>query len=146
MAAANLEGAALQLGDGRVREAALEIEEIARIAEREWALLGESIPTTEEGRSLALREPHLRNLRAAVDAANATVLGVLLEGSRLGGFNVTTRDADWMYIDSIDKHEARGDCGWIWYRNGDDKGHAAKLEPVTTGDVIRWAWGCAGVH
>ena len=45
----------------------------ARIAEREWQLLGESVPVTEEGRSLALREPHLRNLRAALQSAESAL-------------------------------------------------------------------------
>ena len=41
------------------------------VAAEEWALLGDSIPTTEEGRDLALRKPHLDNARAAVKGAES---------------------------------------------------------------------------
>jgi len=42
-----------------------------KIAEREWELLGESIPSDESGKALALRRPHERNARAGVTSANS---------------------------------------------------------------------------
>ena len=54
----------------------------ARIAEREWDMLGDSVPTTEEGRSLALREPHLQNLRAAFEAARSSLQKARLDLER----------------------------------------------------------------
>jgi RND family efflux transporter MFP subunit len=40
-----------------------------RVAEREWKLLHSEVLTTQEGRRLALREPHLENAKAALSAA-----------------------------------------------------------------------------
>ncbi len=41
------------------------------IAEREWKLMENEISTTREGKSLALREPHLRLVKAKVDKAKS---------------------------------------------------------------------------
>jgi hypothetical protein len=41
------------------------------IAEREWQLMEKEIDSTEAGKSLALREPHLRLVRAKVDKAKS---------------------------------------------------------------------------
>lgn len=43
------------------------------VAEREWALLESTVETTEAGRALALRQPHVRFREAAVKGARATV-------------------------------------------------------------------------
>jgi RND family efflux transporter MFP subunit len=52
----------------------LEVEQGRRhVAEREWTLLGTETETTPAGRSLALREPHIRNAKAAVEAAQAAL-------------------------------------------------------------------------
>jgi RND family efflux transporter MFP subunit len=50
----------------------LELEEGKQvIAEREWALMKDEITTTHSGKSLALREPHLRLVKAKVDKAKS---------------------------------------------------------------------------
>jgi len=41
------------------------------VAQREWKLLGETVKTSEAGRKLALREPHLQEKKAAVEAAKS---------------------------------------------------------------------------
>ncbi len=43
------------------------------VAEEEWKQLGGQVPTSEAGRSLALREPHLQYARAAVAAAESAL-------------------------------------------------------------------------
>ena len=45
----------------------------AAIAEREWGLLEADVPTTIEGRDLALRKPHLQNAMAALAAARSAL-------------------------------------------------------------------------
>ena len=45
----------------------------AAIAEREWGLLEADVPTTKEGRDLALRKPHLQNAMAALAAARSAL-------------------------------------------------------------------------
>jgi len=52
----------------------LALEEGRRaVAEAEWSRLGAEVPSSEAGRSLALREPHLRAARAAVAAAESAL-------------------------------------------------------------------------
>ncbi|CAM2064606.1 Efflux RND transporter periplasmic adaptor subunit [Sulfidibacter corallicola] len=43
------------------------------IAQQEWDLLGDEIETTAEGRELALREPHLAQARANLEAAESAL-------------------------------------------------------------------------
>lgn len=43
----------------------------AVVAEREWGLLEDSVPTTELGKRLALREPHIEEREAALEAARS---------------------------------------------------------------------------
>lgn len=52
----------------------LALEEGRRVvAEAEWSRLGSDVPSSEAGRALALREPHLRAARAALSAANSAL-------------------------------------------------------------------------
>ena len=53
-----------------------------KIAEREWELIGDSVPTDEEGRTLALRQPHERNARAGLSAATSGLTLLQLSLSR----------------------------------------------------------------
>lgn len=43
------------------------------VAEEEWKQLGDQVPASEEGRALALREPHLQQARAALLAAESAL-------------------------------------------------------------------------
>lgn len=43
------------------------------VARREWKLLEGEVPTSDLGRELALREPHLRNAQAALEGARAAL-------------------------------------------------------------------------
>ena len=52
------------------------------IAEREWDLLESSIPTSEMGKQLALRKPHLREKQAAVAAAKSRLAKAQLDLQR----------------------------------------------------------------
>jgi len=52
------------------------------IAEREWKLMEKEITTTASGKSLALREPHLRLVKAKVDKAKSRLAAAELELSR----------------------------------------------------------------
>ncbi|NQT19795.1 MAG: efflux RND transporter periplasmic adaptor subunit [Planctomycetes bacterium] len=52
------------------------------IAEREWGLLETDVPTTEDGRSLALRKPHLQNAKAALAAAESALKKTKLDLER----------------------------------------------------------------
>ena len=56
----------------------------AAVASREWKLLDGDVQTTDEGRALALREPHLRNAEAALAAASGmyTSVTILASSSR----------------------------------------------------------------
>lgn len=52
----------------------LALEEGRRtVAEAEWSRLGAEVPSSEAGRALALREPHLRAARAALVAAESAL-------------------------------------------------------------------------
>ncbi|MCX7818524.1 MAG: efflux RND transporter periplasmic adaptor subunit [Kiritimatiellae bacterium] len=52
----------------------LAVEEGRRtVAEAEWRRLGAEVPSSEAGRALALREPHLRAARAALAAAESSL-------------------------------------------------------------------------
>lgn len=65
---------AVETARGNVARAEFELrlEEGSQVvAEREWALLEPSIETSDMGRRLALREPHLTEKRAAVAAARS---------------------------------------------------------------------------
>lgn len=54
-------------------EVALQVEQGRKtVAEREWALL-DSIPASDQGRKLALREPQLAEARATLEAARAAL-------------------------------------------------------------------------
>jgi len=67
---------AVEREKGNVERARFELEvEKGRhtIAKREWDLLSDDVPNTPEGRALALREPHLRNARAALAAAESAL-------------------------------------------------------------------------
>ena len=44
-----------------------------RVAEKEWKLLGESASTTPEGTALALREPQLKSVQAALASAESSL-------------------------------------------------------------------------
>lgn len=60
-----------QLND-RVEQTKMMLEEEQgrqTVASREWKLLGNEVETTEQGKSLALREPHIRSAQASVNAA-----------------------------------------------------------------------------
>jgi RND family efflux transporter MFP subunit len=59
-------------------------EEVGRktVAQREWKLLGNEVATTEEGKSLALREPHIRSAQAAVNAAESKLENAKLDLDR----------------------------------------------------------------
>ncbi|MGH7821963.1 MAG: efflux RND transporter periplasmic adaptor subunit [Candidatus Binatia bacterium] len=130
----------------------------ARIAEREWELLGGSVATTEEGRSLALREPHLRNLRAALDAAESALgkARLDLERTRLvAPFNAIVQeesadvgqivspqsriatlvgsDQFWVRV-SLPVEELR----WVRFPQGESRGSAATIVHETgSGAAIR---------
>ena len=52
------------------------------IAKREWNLLGEDLETTEAGRELALRIPHLRKARASLAAAGSALQDAELDLER----------------------------------------------------------------
>jgi len=52
------------------------------IAQREWKLMEKEIETAAEGKSLALREPHLRLVRAKVDKAKNRLAAAELELKR----------------------------------------------------------------
>lgn len=43
------------------------------VAAQEWALLEDSVPTTEEGKELALRKPQIERAEAALDAAESAL-------------------------------------------------------------------------
>lgn len=61
----------------------LEVEQGRRsVAADEWELFGDSIPTTEEGRRLALREPHLNKARATLEAAKGRLKKAELDVAR----------------------------------------------------------------
>ena len=65
------------------------------VAKREWDLLKAGVPNTPEGRALALREPHLRNAKAALAAAGSTLQLAELNLSRTvikAPFNVLVRE------------------------------------------------------
>lgn len=65
---------AIEQQSAQIERARFEIEvELGRkrIAEHEWKLLEEDVPTTDAGRALALRLPHLRNARASLAAARS---------------------------------------------------------------------------
>ncbi len=52
------------------------------IAKQEWRLLEEKIAATQTGKSLALREPHLRSVRAQLEAAKSRLAAAELEEKR----------------------------------------------------------------
>lgn len=55
-------------------EAALEVEKGRQmVAEREWELFGKDLPNAEMGKSLALREPQLRQAEAQIASASSAV-------------------------------------------------------------------------
>ncbi len=61
----------------------LEVEQgRAVVAEREWALLDNSVPTTELGKRLALREPHIEEREAAVEASRSRLEQAMLNLER----------------------------------------------------------------
>ena len=45
----------------------------AKVAEREWSILGKELEISEEGKDLALRKPHLRRANAALTAAKSAL-------------------------------------------------------------------------
>jgi RND family efflux transporter MFP subunit len=57
---ASVKNAAVQLEQERARKS---------VAEEEWSLLGDEVPSSETGRSLALREPQLKAAEASLTAA-----------------------------------------------------------------------------
>ena len=68
--------AAVEHQKAAVERAQFELEvETGRgvVAEREWELLGSEVPNTVDGRALALRLPHRRNAKAALDAAQSAL-------------------------------------------------------------------------
>ena len=52
------------------------------IAQQEWRLLEENIAATQNGKSLALREPHLRSVQAQLEAALSRLAAAELEEKR----------------------------------------------------------------
>jgi RND family efflux transporter MFP subunit len=52
------------------------------IAKQEWRLLEENIVATQTGKSLALREPHLRSVQAQLEAAKSRLAAAELEEKR----------------------------------------------------------------
>ncbi|MDJ0840320.1 MAG: efflux RND transporter periplasmic adaptor subunit [Acidobacteriota bacterium] len=46
---------------------------LGSIAAREWELLGDQVKTTDEGKDLTLRKPHLRRAEASLEAAKSMV-------------------------------------------------------------------------
>jgi multidrug efflux pump subunit AcrA (membrane-fusion protein) len=87
-----------QLENQRVQ---LQIEERRRaVAEREWELLSRQAsrpPASEEGRTLALREPQIRGARASLAAVEAQIRQARLTLSRTtlrAPFDLVVREAD----------------------------------------------------
>lgn len=52
------------------------------VAQQEWSLLKDSVPTTEEGKALALRIPHIEKAEASLKAAESGVRKAELDLSR----------------------------------------------------------------
>jgi len=52
------------------------------VAEREWKLLGNEVATTDLGRELALREPHIQNVKAILNAAQSRLQQAKLQLQR----------------------------------------------------------------
>lgn len=74
----------------------LKVEEGQRVvAEREWALLDDSIPSNSTGQELALRKPHLEEKRAALRAARSRLEKAVLDLERatlISPFNAIVLD------------------------------------------------------
>ena len=65
---------AQKVADVEKAEFELKVEQGSHtIARREWDLLEGDVPVTQEGRDLALRKPHLRQKKAALDAARSAL-------------------------------------------------------------------------
>lgn len=54
----------------------------AQVADREWAMLGASVPSSKLGASLAQRKPHIEAAKARLDAAKSGVTKAKLDISR----------------------------------------------------------------
>lgn len=69
------------------------------VAEREWKLLGNEVATTDEGKALALREPHIRSAQASVDAAKS-----MLEDAKLDLERTTIKAPfnSWVLNENVD--------------------------------------------
>lgn len=52
------------------------------VAQQEWALLEDSVPTTEEGKELALRKPQIERAEAALEAAKSALEKAKLDLAR----------------------------------------------------------------
>lgn len=69
------------------------------VAEREWKLLGNEVATTDQGKALALREPHIRSAQAGVDAAKS-----MLEDAKLDLERTTIKAPfnGWVLTENVD--------------------------------------------
>lgn len=90
-----------QLND-RVEQVKMLLEEEQgrqTVASREWKLLGNEVETTEQGKSLALREPHIRSAKAAVNSAIS-----MLEDAKLDLERTTLRAPFncWILTENVD--------------------------------------------
>jgi len=67
---------AVRQAQAQVEQARVRVQEEegrGAVAEREWALLGESVQASDRGRALALREPQLKSAKANLEAAQSAL-------------------------------------------------------------------------
>ena len=67
---------AVRQAQAQVEQARVRVQEEegrSAVAEREWALLGDSVKTSPRGRALALREPQLKSVQANLAAAQSVL-------------------------------------------------------------------------
>lgn len=79
-----------------------------------------------------------------LSSQEATVLGALLEAARVANLtvDVTYGFGGQAFVRSIDGHENRGNCGWVWDLNEVRGDRAADLQPVVDDDRVLWHWDC----
>jgi RND family efflux transporter MFP subunit len=149
---------AIRQAQSQVEQARVRVqEEEGRqvVAQKEWSLIGEQLPTTERGRALALREPQMRSALASLKAAqsglgraqlalkrtmirapmNAVVLREGVEvGQRLGpGYGMVTlagTDAWWVQVSvpqRVLQFVESDDVQVTVHARGDSKGLTARV-------------------
>ncbi len=69
------------------------------VAKREWELLGKELETTKAGRSLALREPHIRSAKAALKSAHSALKDAKLDLERT---EITAPFNCWVLNENVD--------------------------------------------